>query len=69
MSFNLKNYIKENYLNERLQSSILINEILYDSGGFFRYYKMDFENSQYHRVADAVDKMKNILLSLFTLKR
>ena len=69
MSFNLKSYINEKYLNERLQSSILINEILYDSGGFFRYYKMDFENSQYHRVADAIENMKEILLSLFTLKR
>ena len=69
MSFNLKNYIKEKYLNERLQSNILINEILYDSGGFFRYYKMAFENSQYKRVSDAINGIKDILLSLFTLKR
>lgn len=65
MSFSLKKYIKENYLNERLQSNILINEILYDSGGFFRYYKMPFENSQYKKVLDAYDFMQATLTGLF----
>lgn len=65
MAFSLKEYIRKNYLNEALQSNILLNEIINDTGGFFRYYKGPYENSMYSRVLKLQNDMKDILWDLF----
>ena len=50
MNFSLKQYIKGKLLKESLNSDILINEIINDTGGFFRYYKAPYNNSMYERI-------------------
>lgn len=65
MNFSLKRYIKEKQLNESLNSDILINEIINDTGGFFRYYKAPYKNSMYKRIQEFTVAMKDILDSLF----
>ena len=43
MKFNLKQY-----LTEKLQSSIIINELLNDNGGFCKYYKVQYNKNSNH---------------------
>lgn len=67
MTFSLKKYLKEKQLNESLNSDILINEIINDTGGFFRYYKAPYNNSMYKRIVQLVEAMKDIIKALFGL--
>ena len=48
MKFNLKQYIKENYLNEKLQSDIFIHEILEDD--LFKFYKVNNPGTTYNKL-------------------
>lgn len=66
MNFSLKRYIKGKLLKESLNSDILINEIINDTGGFFRYYKAPYNNSMYERIQQLTQAMKDILSSLFS---
>lgn len=64
MKFSLKNYIKENYLNERLQSDILIQNILNDKGKMFYYYKIDGNNS-FGKLKKTYEELKRIFIDIF----
>lgn len=65
MAFNLKTYIKKNYLNESIQSDFLINSLLNDRGGFFRYYKFPYENTRYGRLQKILVDMMQIIRTVY----
>lgn len=65
MEFSLQKYITEKYLLEKLQSDTLINELMNDKGGMFRYYKMQYKWTIYDKVIQISDKMQKIIKSLF----
>lgn len=58
--FNFKNYIK-NVLNEKLQSDIFIHDILDDTDGMFKYYKISYDNTLYAKALDCAQKMRKII--------
>ena len=62
MKFNLKLY-----LTEKLQSNIIINELLNDNGGFCKYYKVNYDRNSNHlynktkRIYNQLNKIFNDL--------
>ena len=64
MQFNFKKYIKTKYLNEALQSDILINKILNDKSKIFNYLK-DPKSSSYKKLEKIVKQLENIIVKIF----
>lgn len=68
MNFDLKRYINENYLNEKLQSRVIIDELLNDTGGMFKYYKTTSVTHKYDSTSVAKTiKIKQLHKKLRTL--
>ena len=63
MRFNLKKYITERYLTEKIQSDIVINKLLNDKGGLFKYYKNP-NSPSYKKVLDIFNNIEKILYKI-----
>lgn len=63
MQFNLKKYITERYLTEKIQSDIVINNLLNDKGGLFKYYKNP-NSPSYKKVLDIFNNIEKILYKI-----
>ena len=63
MRFNLKKYITERYLTEKIQSDIVINKLLNDKGGLFKYYKNP-NSPSYKKVLDIYNNIEKILYKI-----
>ena len=65
MKFDLKNYITEKYLFEKLQSDILINELMQDN--MFKYYKIKIPGNSYYQISELFKEIDEILTSIFNI--
>lgn len=65
MQFDFKKYITEKYLTERLQSDILIHELLNDKDGMFTYYKLPYPGTIYKKALTCYNTLNNWITSAF----
>ena len=65
MQFDFKKYITEKYLTERLQSNILIHELLNDKDGMFTYYKLPYPGTIYKKALTCYNLLKSWITSAF----
>lgn len=65
MQFDFKKYITEKYLTERLQSDILIHELLNDKDGMFTYYKLPYPGTIYKKALTCYNLLKRWITSAF----
>ena len=65
MQFDFKKYITEKYLTERLQSDILIHELLNDKDGMFTYYKLPYPGTIYKKALTCYKTLNNWITSAF----
>jgi hypothetical protein len=63
MDFNLKQYINKKYLTEKVQSDILINELLQDN--MFKYYKIARNNNSYSKLLNIYKQLTEIIKSFY----